>query len=437
MDELLNIAADFWRVLAAMSPYLLFGFLVAGLLSVFISPGLIESHLGGTGLGPVLKAALFGIPLPLCSCGVIPVSAGLRRHGASRGATTAFLLSTPQTGVDSIFVTFSLLGPVFAVFRPVVALVSGLVGGSLVSFLDGNGKAGDSSTTQCTDECCVPGSSGGGGRLRRVFRFGFVTLPRDIGKALLVGIVIAGVISALLPEDFFASLIRPGLLQILVLMLLGIPVYVCATASVPVAAALVVTGGVSPGAALAFLMTGPATNAAAVATIWKIMGKRTALIYLVAVAVTAFAAGLLLDASFPELGETIKAWRHAHHEASTWWLAVQWTSAVALLGVLAVAICRPTLGRLGGPVPTELARQSVTLKVEGMTCSHCVGAVTHAIEAQPGVLSADVELKTGRAVVYGTQFDPDAVRRAVNELGYKATRQHTEQVTEREEECSG
>ena len=134
IELLLNIARDFWGVLGSMAPYLLFGFLVAGVLSVWISPRLIERHLGGGGILSVLKASAFGVPLPLCSCGVIPVSASLRRHGASREATTAFLISTPQTGVDSIMVTLSLLGPVFAVFRPVATLISGILGGTAAAW---------------------------------------------------------------------------------------------------------------------------------------------------------------------------------------------------------------------------------------------------------------------------------------------------------------
>ncbi|MCK5548758.1 MAG: permease, partial [Thermoplasmata archaeon] len=134
LQKIPDVIIEFWNVLSDMAPYLLFGFFAAGLLSVVISPKFVERHLGGRGILPSLKAALFGIPLPLCSCGVIPVAASIRRHGASRGATTAFLLSTPQTGVDSILVTFSLLGPLFAIVRPVAALLTGVVGGSLVTF---------------------------------------------------------------------------------------------------------------------------------------------------------------------------------------------------------------------------------------------------------------------------------------------------------------
>ena len=261
---ILEVARASWLVLGQMSPYLLFGFLVAGILSVCVSPAWVERHLGRPGLGSVLKASLFGVPLPLCSCGVIPVSASIYRHGASRAATTAFLLSTPQTGVDSIAVTYALLGPVFAIYRPIAALLTGLLGGGLVQLADGSlgSKAGDEpNVTACRAECCEPTVSQN--RLLRVLHYGFVALPRDIGGPLIVGILIAGVITALVPEGWLKEHIEVPILSILLMMAIGVPVYVCATASVPIAVGFIYAGA-SPGAALAFLIAGPATNAATI-----------------------------------------------------------------------------------------------------------------------------------------------------------------------------
>jgi len=325
-----SIVVDFWDTVAEMSPYLLFGFLVAGVLSVFVSQSLVERHLGGRGLWPLLKASLFGVPLPLCSCGVIPVSVSLHKHGASKGSTIAFLLSTPQTGADSIFVTLSLLGPVFAVFRPVAALITGVIGGTLVDVFEPAGAAGSHPREKCTDECCSSGNKNG--RIRRTLKYGFVTLPRDIGKAMLVGLVIAAFISALVPEGFFAEYLGKGIFAMVVMMFLGIPVYVCATASVPVAAALIMKG-LTPGAALVFLMTGPATNAASFITIWKSMGGRTALIYLVTVAGCALLGGIVLDWYASGMNFEM-VMRHG------WMLPdiVRHASAVVLLALIFVAI---------------------------------------------------------------------------------------------------
>ncbi|GAG17782.1 unnamed protein product, partial [marine sediment metagenome] len=255
------------------------GFLVAGALSVCVSPAWVERHLGGRGLGPVLKASLLGVPLPLCSCGVIPVSASIHRHGASRAATTSFLLSTPQTGVDSIAVTYALLGPVFAVFRPVAALLTGFIGGGLVQLLGDPGRTNGTNKVEpptCTDSCCTGHRDEN--MFLRILRYGFVTLPRDIGLALLLGILVAGAMAALVPQDSLNAYIGGGLLSILLLMAAGVPVYVCATASVPIAAGFMHMGA-SPGAALAFLIAGPATNAATFTTIWKVLGQRTAILY--------------------------------------------------------------------------------------------------------------------------------------------------------------
>jgi len=335
MEYLQNILADTWAIVGQMSPYLLFGFLMAGVLNVLISPSWIERHLGGRGVWPVLKASAFGVPLPLCSCSVIPVGASLRRHGATKGATTAFLISTPQTGIDSIFVTLSLLGPIFAVFRPLVALLSGVIGGGLIAAVP-NDDVPDASGQVCQDECCE--DRGKRHWLARVFRYGFVVLARDIAGALLIGLVVAAAITALVPDDFFADqlggVLAGGLGAMLIMMALGIPVYVCATASVPVAAALILKG-VSPGAALVFLMTGPATNAATIATIWRTMGTRTAVIYLLTVAVTAVLAGLGLDLIVEAASVTVHP---PGHDMLPEWAKIVCTAL--LLAVLAHAMVR-------------------------------------------------------------------------------------------------
>lgn len=332
-DIIARFLLSIWETLREMSPYLLLGFFAAGALSVLVRPELVERHLGGGGIRQVATAAVFGVPLPLCSCGVIPVAASLRRHGAGAGATTSFLISTPQTGVDSILATYALLGPVFAVFRPVAAFVSGLAGGALVNALGREREAASDAVPSCEAECCRPARERGG-RFGRAMSYGFVTLPRDIAKPLLLGIAVAGAISALLPDDYLAGVLGGGVLPMIVMMAAGIPVYVCATASVPIAAALVAKG-VSPGAALVFLMTGPATNAATVATVWKTMGKRVAALYLGSVAASALAAGLLLDAVFVSSGA--RAGAHAHWMLPAWGRNV---AALALLGVLAAALFR-------------------------------------------------------------------------------------------------
>ena len=330
MEFVKSTIVDFWLTLAEMSPYLLFGFFTAGVLSVFVSKELVETHLGGRSIWPLLKASLFGIPLPLCSCGVIPVSMSLHKHGASKGATVSFLLSTPQTGADSIFVTLSLLGPIFAIFRPLAALATGLIGGGLVNLFAHDTEK--ESQAVPTDFGQGPTLEGKGKKIAHGLKYGFVTLPRDIGKAMLVGLVIAAVISAVVPGDFFAEHLGTGIFAMVVMMFLGIPVYVCATASVPVAAVLILKG-LTPGAALVFLMTGPATNAASFITIWKTLGRSTALAYLFSVAGCALLAGILLDYIVADFNLEIVGRSGLMLPAE-----IKYISAVILLAVLGIGI---------------------------------------------------------------------------------------------------
>jgi uncharacterized protein len=434
--KLLDIAVESWNVMGEMSPYLLFGFLMAGILSVCISPEFIERHLGGRGFGPVLKAGLLGVPLPLCSCGVIPVAASFRRHGASRAATTSFLLSTPQTGVDSIAVTYALLGGAFAVYRPLVALVTGLLGGLLVMLFaqsNRNGNTAEDQRPECHESCC----SDEGQKTNvvwRVLQYGFVTLPRDIGVPLLIGVVIAGAISALTSPDQWKPYLGGGIFSIILMMALGIPIYVCASASVPIAAGLIHLGA-SPGAALAFLIAGPASNAATIATIWKLLGRRTVLLYLLTIVVTAVGAGLLLDWLMPAMQLTVPELTKPCHDAANHWTATIWS--VLLLAVLVFSYAaewrRKHTDRVSGEQASHgeessqeaclspSSGQRTELAIEGMTCEHCVATVTRALRQCRGVILVEVDLAAGRAVVSGGHLQPNELLAAVESAGFRAS----------------
>jgi len=414
-----QIVTQFWATLTDMAPYLLMGFGVAGLLAAFVSPDLVERHLGGKGLMPTLKASVFGVPLPLCSCGVIPVAASLRRHGASRSAATAFLLSTPQTGVDSIFVTYALLGPVFAVFRPIAALLTGIIGGGAVAVLAGDEESDAPSAADCSAPCCQADAEGN--RIRRALHYGFVVLPQDISGALLLGLAAAGIIAALVPAESVATLVGTGLVSMLIMMVAGIPIYVCATASVPIAAALIAKG-LSPGAALVFLMTGPATNMAAIATIWRVLGRRTTLIYLATVAVFSLVCGLVLDLLFTVTGT---ASVHEHHASMP--AAIGSACAVILLLMLVVALLKTKWPRLfGGLQSTAHAAshppagsEGLSLGIKGMTCHNCADAVRSALLECRGVHEVEVDLNHGRARVRGDGYNRQDLLDAVEGLGYR------------------
>ncbi len=428
LSRLSAMPAETWGMLLQLAPYLLLGFLIAGLLSVVLSPATVERHLGGRGVWPVLKGAGLGVPMPLCSCGVIPVSASLRRHGASRGATIAFLIATPQTGVDNIAVTYGMLGGVFAAFSAIATFVSGLIGGLLVDL--GIRRSAESPHRQgasCNDPCCAPAAAKHG-KVRRAFAYGFGTLPRDLAKSLLLGLAIAAVISALIPPDFFrgsfGGVLAGGILGILVMMAMGIPIYVCSTASVPMVWALI-DKGISPGAAFAFLLTGPATNAATIAMVWKVMGPRTAFIYLATIAGSAFAGGLVLNALLPA-GWTPPAMpASAHHHMAmedgglNFWFIFQNVCAVALLGLLSLALLR---GKVSEQVAAEGADVKgfdiIRIAISGMTCSHCVAAVQQALKQCAGVEKAEVDLAAKLATVSGEGMETQCLKEGIEALGY-------------------
>jgi uncharacterized membrane protein YraQ (UPF0718 family)/copper chaperone CopZ len=406
---LLTAVSEFWAVLQEMAPYLLFGFLAAGVLSVALPARIVERHLGGRGAGPVLKAALFGIPLPLCSCSVIPVAASLRRHGASRGATSAFLISTPQTGADSILVTLSLLGPLFAIFRSVAAFMSGVVGGAVIGAVEHDGSE-DAAGAACTDECCSP--AGSRGILGRALRYGFVTLARDIARPLLVGLAIAGVIATVVPADYFSGVLGGGIGAMGLMLIVGIPVYVCATASVPIAAALIAKG-VSAGAALVFLMTGPVTNAAAISTMWKVMGRRAGIAYLGTVALTALGAGLLLDrvlAVSGTMGAVEPLWELPS--------GLKLAASLVLLAVLGAALMRRPRGSEQAVTVDDPAAESTEFVVSGVACEACAATLERALCAIGSVQKVSVDPETATARVVGTGLDGELVSRAVKKLGY-------------------
>mgnify|MGYP001347775198 CR=1 FL=1 len=301
---------ELWVFLNQISPYLIFGFIIAGILSVMISQEFIESHLGKqSGILSVFKAAILGIPLPLCSCSVIPVSASLKKHGASKASISSFLLSTPQTGVDSIMVTYGLLGPIVAIIRPIIALITGLVGGIAVHLID-NVYDENSPVEECKEHCCKHHQQS---TLKKILTYSFVTLPKDIAKPLVYGIIIASLINLFLPDELFSNYLGDGILPMIFMIIIGTPLYVCATASIPIALAMI-SKGATIGAALVFLMVGPATNTTSITTMLKILGKRSTLITLSVLIITSLLFGLLID----NLNLTYDVFKnyipHHHHE---------------------------------------------------------------------------------------------------------------------------
>jgi uncharacterized membrane protein YraQ (UPF0718 family) len=336
MDNLLiQYLAATWLILVEAAPYVLGGFAAAGLVRALLPDELVARHLGGNSAGAVVKASLLGVPLPLCSCGVIPAAIGLRRQGAGRGPTAAFLVSTPETGVDSVAITWALLDPLMTVLRPLSAFVTATVTGLLINRLpeeqaEPNVEAPTCGCSSC--EAAPPERPLLTARLRDGVRYAFTELLGDIGGWLLLGIAIAGLLTVLVPPQLLAPLFEQRFLSLLLMLVVGIPMYICASASTPIAAALVLKG-LSPGAALVFLLAGPATNAATITVVTRFWGRRTTLVYLAAIAGCAVTLGWLTDQLYLWSGVDISHWVHQASEATPAW----WEHAVAGLLVALIA----------------------------------------------------------------------------------------------------
>ena len=303
----LGLINEIWHTFNDASLYILFGIFIAGLIQIFVDKEKISRYLGRPGIRSVVLAAILGVPLPLCSCGVIPMAVSLRKSGASKGATLSFLISTPESGVDSIAISFALLDPLMTVFRPIAAFVTAIVAGIGENVF---GRKDAEATKEEADACifCEGEGDDHNHSLAHKFKYGmryaFTVLLGDIAKWLTLGIVIGGVISYFVPKEFIENYLGSGWQAMLIMLVIGIPLYVCASASTPIAAALIAKG-MSPGVALVFLLAGPATNMAGILAVGKFLDKRAAVIYLISISVCAVGLGLLLNQIYSFTGLNI------------------------------------------------------------------------------------------------------------------------------------
>ncbi len=343
-----RIAEEFARLFLDLAPYLLVGLAAAGLLTTFVRRSVLRRALGGKGLAPVLKASLLGVPLPLCSCSVVPMAVSLRRQGASRGSTLSFLVSTPETGVDSIAVTYALMGPLMTVVRPLAAVATAFAAGAVQVFCDRKEPAPEAPETE---ECAVCDADESDGhrhgaleRLGHAARYAFRDFFGDIVGWVLLGLAVAAAISAFVSPEWVRLNFSSSGLQILAMLAVSVPLYVCASATTPVAASLV-AAGFSPGAALVLLLAGPATNVATILMVWRFLGGKSAAIYVLVIAVVSAALGLLLDATLgafvADPGSVVKA----PGEGPAGPVAI--ASGALLAALAAVHYGRAAVGRLG------------------------------------------------------------------------------------------
>lgn len=327
---------EIFNIINGMSPYLLLGFMLAGLMHAFVPGKFYTKYLSCRSFRSVLNAALLGIPLPLCSCGVIPTAMSLRKEGASKGAVVSFLVATPQTGVDSIMATFSLMGLPFTILRPIAALVTAVFGGFIVDRVEAQNEEGYKQTKdgRKEDGCCChnhahvqepschchetrvqeqehschchegrvqgqeentcPGKKTFFGKMKEALTYAYVDMMADIGKWLTIGLVIAGLLTVYVPAEYFSIFQGNTLASMVLVLIVAIPMYLCATGSIPIAVALMMKG-LTPGAALVMLMAGPACNFASILVIQKNMGTRTMVVYLLSIITGAILFGCLVD----------------------------------------------------------------------------------------------------------------------------------------------
>ena len=403
---MMNYIMPFIDLLNEMSPYLLFGFLIAGILKVFVPKDIYMQNLAKPNFRSVLWSAIAGVPLPLCSCGVIPTAMSLHKEGASKGATVSFLISTPQTGVDSIAATYSLLGLPFAIIRPIVAFVTGILGGVITNKVDTESRLEAVEEDHCG--CGVPEKKN---KLYQVLHYGFVEMIEDIGKWLIIGIIGAGLIAIFVPDDFFTAYLNNPFLNMLIVLVIAIPMYICATGSIPLAAVLMMKG-MSPGAALLLLMAGPATNVATMTVIGKVLGKKTLLVYLLTISGGAILAGLFIDQFLPASWFTLGAGSMQHH--SSWWL-INELSTIVLVALLINSFVQKQIRSYQLKKRTEMTK---VYKIGGMTCNHCKANVEKNVAKVTGVTSVQVDLEKAVAYVEGEASDTD-IQQTVTNLGYE------------------
>lgn len=372
MNFIVNVIQESWHLLLESSVYIIFGLLVAGLLRVFLNPSSVAQHFGQGRFKSVFKAALLGIPIPLCSCGVLPAAISIKKQGANNGATTAFMISTPESGVDSIAITYALLDPIMTVARPVVAFATAAVAGiteNIISLHDHKELPPPDLT--CTIDGCCDGEDCSPEEHRRHhslsdkimagFRYAFTEVWPDLAGWFLIGLLLAGLITIIMPADIISQYLGGGLPAMLLMLAVGLPLYICATASTPIAAALILKG-VSPGAALVFLLAGPATNITSLTVLFGILGKRATAIYLTTIALSAVLFGLVVDQVYATLGLSAKAMVGQAAEFMPIW--VQWAGALIILILSVKPVSRSLMARFK-PKITDLNKVQTKTGSEG------------------------------------------------------------------------
>jgi uncharacterized membrane protein YraQ (UPF0718 family)/copper chaperone CopZ len=419
-----------------MSPYMLLGLAFVGILHLWITKEMVSKYVGKKDIWSIFKASLFGVPLPLCSCGVIPTSVFLTKNGASKGSTVSFLISTPQTGIDSIIATYGMMGWLFAIYRPIAAFAMGIIGGTIThkfvkdepqesskpapKMIEIDQYKPKENVDSCGDGCSDEENEkpkGAWNKLKSMWNYAFVEFLDDISKQFIVGVIIAGFIAYFLPADILSEMnLTSGIIAMLAIILIGIPMYVCATASIPIAVALMMKG-FSPGVAFVFLAVGPATNAASLSILAKTLGRKVTAMYVAIISLTAIVMGYLLDYLFYYIdADPVKMMAH-QHGSTILTEDVKIIIGVLFLLMLAGSMYRKYFRKYFNKQNKE---NDMEIQIEGMSCNHCVANVEKAIAKVSGVDNYNVILSDGKAVLEGN-FDVEKVKNEIEEVGYKVT----------------
>lgn len=404
----------------AMAPYLLLGFLIAGILHVFFKKERVAKLMGSNKIRSTVYASLIGVPLPLCSCGVIPTGISFYKNGASKGSTVSFLISTPQTGVDSIMATYSMLGLPFAILRPFIAFVSGIFGGAFTNYLERNDKPLKQIDFQTETEEKISNP------FWRMLHYAFVEFMQDIAKWLIIGLLLAALISVILPPDFFAEYIKNDIFSMLLILAASVPLYVCATGSIPIAAVLLMKG-ISPGAALVFLMAGPATNAATITVLGKVMGRKALISYLISIIGASLFFGFMIDHFLPRewFTSVLTHSSHAHQHGLPAWFEI--ASSITLTALLLNIYIKKAIKRIRLKSGKKINIAALQLnegngehliKVNGMDCSHCKTNVEQGIASLEGIELVTADIDSSTVKIKTKSFNPKLIQQTLESLGY-------------------
>lgn len=405
MDFIISFIDTFWHILLEMSPWLLLGFLFAGLLHAFFPLQITEKHLGKNNFSAAIKAAIIGVPMPLCSCGVIPTAISLQKNGASQTATQSFLISTPQTGIDSMLATYALLGLPFAIIRPIFAFFSGIFGGCITSlFYKDEQKTNEQTATIIKQKVTFKK------KIYNTFHYGFVTMIADIAKWLLIGLVLATIITMLVPDDFFADYMSNVWIEFFIVLLISIPLYVCATGSIPVAVSLLVKG-ISPGAAFLFLMAGPATNVATILVIERTLGRKFLWIYLLTIIVLGIFFGWLINTFLPQSWFSITVISQGNTMNHS---IISMICAIILSILIAYSFIKQNFNFIKKITMTE----NKIINVEGMTCNHCKMNVEKNVQKIQGIKNVIANINDKTVTIEG-EANWEEVKNTISELGYQ------------------